>query len=39
MQQPLAYILQTLFQNEVFVITQAWTQARLAHVMLVMATR
>jgi hypothetical protein len=39
MQQPLAYIFQTLFQHEVFVILQKLTQARVAHIMLAMATR
>jgi hypothetical protein len=42
MQQPLAYILQTLFQRTWSIRNYAntgWTQARVAHVMLVMATR
>ena len=38
MQQPLAYIFQTLFQHEVFIITPT-LNAGLRHVMLVMATR
>jgi hypothetical protein len=36
MQQPLAYIFQTLLQHEVFVIETAGSRC---HVMLVMATR
>jgi hypothetical protein len=40
MQQPLAYILQTLFQHEVFVITPTLNAgSRCSHVMFVMATR
>jgi hypothetical protein len=38
MQQPLAYIFQTLFQHEVFIITPT-LNAGSRHVMLVMATR
>jgi hypothetical protein len=39
MQQPLAYIFQTLFQHEVFVITPTLNAGKRCHVMLVMATR
>jgi hypothetical protein len=41
MQQPLAYIFQTLFQHEIFVITSTLTErrlARIAHAMLVMGS-
>ena len=37
MQQPLAYIFQTLFQHEVFVITPTLNAGSRCHVMLVMA--
>ena len=39
MHQPLAHISQTLFEHEVFQLRQHGTQARIACVMLVMATR
>jgi hypothetical protein len=39
MQQPLAYIFQTLFQHEIFVITPTLNAGSCRHVMLVMATR
>ena len=39
MQQPLAYIFQTLFQHEVFVIMPTLNTGSHCHVMLVMATR
>jgi hypothetical protein len=38
MQQPLAYIFQTLFQHEVFVITPTLNAGLRCHVMLVMAS-
>jgi hypothetical protein len=39
MQQPLAYIFQTLFQHEVFVTTATLNAGSRCHVMLVMTTR
>jgi hypothetical protein len=39
MQQPLAYIFQTLFQHEVFVISPTLNAGSRCHVILVMATR